>query len=55
MNSHVTVEISRLGEAEQAEFTLIGLLAGMNPHVLGERRRVGEGLLTHTATIRPLT
>ena len=46
MDTHVTIEIARLGETQLTELTLIGLLAAVHTHVLGERGRVREGLAT---------
>ena len=55
MDPHVPVEIARLREAEQAEFALVGLLAAVDPHVFGQRRRIREGLLAHAAPIWTFT
>lgn len=55
MDPHVPVEIARLREAEETEFALIGLLAAMDAHVFGQRRRIREGLLAHAAPVRSLT
>ena len=55
MDPHVPIEVARLREAEQAKFALVGLLTRMNPHVLGECRRVGKGLFAHPATVGPFS
>lgn len=54
MDTHVAVEVARLTEAQETEFTLIGLLAGMDPEVFGEGGGVAEGLLAHPAAVRSL-
>ena len=45
MNPHVTIQIARLGEPEAAKAALVGFLPGVNPQVLRQRARIGEGLL----------
>ena len=42
---HVAVQIARLGKPEAAKAALVGFLARVNPQVLRQRARVGEGLL----------
>ena len=54
MNSHVSIEISRLRETKMAEFALIRLLARVNTQMLRQRARVGKGLFAEATPIRPL-
>ena len=51
MHPHVTVEIPGLREPEQTQVTLVGLLAGVDAKVLGQRGGVGEGLPTESASV----
>lgn len=53
MDSHVSVEVSRLREPQKTEVALIGLLSRVDPQVFGQSRAVGEGLLARAATVRP--
>ena len=51
----MSVEVAGLREAQQADLALVGLLAGVDAQVLGERRAVGERLLAEPAAVRALS
>lgn len=54
MHLHVPVQIARLRESEQAEFTLVRLLSRVYAQMFGECRTVRERLLAQPAAVRSL-
>jgi hypothetical protein len=45
------VQVPRLREPKQAQFTLVRFLARMNAQMFGEGRRIGKGLLTQSTAV----
>ena len=54
VDSHVSVEVPRLREAQQADLALVGFLAGMDAKVFGQGGAVGERLLAQSTAVRAL-
>ena len=51
VHSHVSVEVARLTEPQEAKFTLVGLFSWMDPKMLGEGGGITESLLTHSTAV----
>lgn len=53
VHPHMPVQVSALGEAQQAELALVRLLSAVDAQVLGERAAVRKGLLAQPTPVRP--
>lgn len=54
MDSHVTIEIPRLGKPQKTEFALVRLFSRVDSQMLRESGRVGESLFAQATPVRPL-